>query len=115
MPVDAASHSPVARCAALADDTRWDILCRLGDGALSASALAEVMPVTRQAIARHLAVLHEVGLVEQTRDGRAVKYRAVGAALSALATDLDAIGRAWEQRLDRLARLAESAVGHVSD
>ena len=102
------SQSPVARCAALADDTRWDILCQLGDGELSASQLADLLPVTRQAIARHLGVLHAVGLVEQTRDGRQVKYRAVGSQLSRLAGDLDAIGRAWEQRLDRLARLAES-------
>ncbi len=56
--------------AALGDDTRWSILEALGDGDASASALAERLPVTRQAIAKHLAVLQEVGLVESMTVGR---------------------------------------------
>lgn len=99
--------SPVALCAALADDTRWEILRRVGEQPLSASELAGLLPVSRQAIARHLGVLHEVGLVEQTREGRQVRYRALGQQLTRLARDLDTVARAWEQRLDRIKTLAE--------
>ena len=60
--MSAATLTPVF--AALADDTRWQILQELGRADLSASALATVLPVTRQAIAKHLAVLGEAGLVE---------------------------------------------------
>ena len=99
--------SPVAVCAALADDTRWEILCRVGEQALSASELAERVPVTRQAIAHHLAVLAEAGLVESAREGRQLRYRALGWRLTRLAAQLDAVGRGWEHRLDRFRQIAE--------
>ena len=69
--------------AALGDDTRWSVLAALGEGDASASALASRLPVSRQAIAKHLAVLEEVGLVEPVRVGREVRYRVVGAVISA--------------------------------
>ncbi|MGQ7310188.1 ArsR/SmtB family transcription factor [Microbacterium arabinogalactanolyticum] len=93
--------------AALGDDTRWSILAALGEGDASASALAQRLPVTRQAIAKHLAVLSEVGVVEPVRVGREVRYRVVGATLSATANRLDAIGREWEQRLAAIKEIAE--------
>ena len=102
------SRAPVQQLAALADDTRWAILELLGSQPRSASELARELPVTRQAIAKHLAVLEAAGLVESVREGRSVRHRAVGASLSALADRLDAIGRGWERRLGRLASLAES-------
>jgi DNA-binding transcriptional ArsR family regulator len=94
-------------CAALGDPTRWEILARLGDGAMSASALARLLPVSRQAIGKHLEVLREVGLVESEQRGREVVHVAVGARLSALARELDRIGRSWETRLLRIKELAE--------
>lgn len=100
--------APVAQLAALADDTRWRILELLGSTPRSASELALELPVTRQAIAKHLAVLEAAGLVESVREGRSVKHRAIGARLSALADRLDAIGRGWDARLERLARRAEA-------
>lgn len=103
-----AEASPVALCSALADDTRWEVLRLLGEQPLSASELARVLPVSRQAIARHLAVLAEVGLVNAVREGRQVRHRALGQPLTRLARDLDVIGRAWEARLDGLKALAES-------
>ncbi|MGN7976621.1 ArsR/SmtB family transcription factor [Microbacterium sp. 22195] len=93
--------------AALGDDTRWSILAALGEGDASASALAQRLPVTRQAIAKHLAVLSEVGVVEPVRVGREVRYRVIGATLSATASRLDAIGREWEQRLAAIKEIAE--------
>ena len=98
----------VAVFAALADETRWSILVALGEGDASASALAGRLPVTRQAIAKHLAVLQSVGLVEPVRVGREVRFRALGSALGDTARRLDAIGAAWDRRLAAIKRIAES-------
>lgn len=97
----------VAVFAALGDETRWSILQALGEGDASASALAAQLPVTRQAIAKHLTVLHEVGVVEPFRAGRELRYRVIGTELNAVARRLDAIGSAWDTRLAAIKRLAE--------
>jgi DNA-binding transcriptional ArsR family regulator len=93
--------------AALADETRWDILTRLGARELSASALATELPVSRQAIAKHLASLADAGLVEAVPSGREIRYRAIGARLSAVASELDRIGTEWDARLVRIRAIAE--------
>lgn len=93
--------------AALGDDTRWSILAALGEAEASASALAERLPVSRQAIAKHLGVLRDAGLVEPVRAGREVRYRVLGAQLSATAQQLDAIGAEWDLRLARIKQIAE--------
>ncbi|MGH9270645.1 MAG: ArsR/SmtB family transcription factor [Ilumatobacteraceae bacterium] len=92
---------------ALGDETRWIILRTLAEGDASAYALARRLPITRQTIAKHLEILHEVGLVQPTRVGREVRYRVVGSELSAVARRLDAIGTAWERRLAAIKRVAE--------
>ena len=94
--------------AALGDDTRWSILAALGEGDASASALAGRLPVSRQAIAKHLTVLQDVGLVEPVRMGREVRFRVIGSQLSATAQRLDAIGVEWDRRLAAIKRVAES-------
>jgi DNA-binding transcriptional ArsR family regulator len=93
---------------ALADDTRWAILQELGRADLSASALASVLPVTRQAIAKHLTVLADAGLVEPVRVGREVRYRAIGTRLSETARVLDTIGAQWDRRLAAIKQIAEA-------
>ena len=94
-------------CAALGDETRWSILAVLGEGDASASALAGRLPVSRQAIAKHLAVLQEVGLVEPVRVGREVQYQVIGSQLSEVAHRLDAIGAEWDRRLAAIGQIAE--------
>ena len=94
--------------AALGDETRWSVLAALGEGDASASALAGRLPVSRQAIAKHLAVLHEVGLVEPVRVGREVQYRVLGSQLRATATRLDAISIEWDRRLAAIKEIAEN-------
>jgi DNA-binding transcriptional ArsR family regulator len=93
--------------AALGDETRWSVLAALGEGDASASALAGRLPVSRQAIAKHLAVLEEVGLVEPVRVGREVRYRVLGAQLRDTASRLDAIGAEWDRRLATIRDIAE--------
>jgi DNA-binding transcriptional ArsR family regulator len=93
--------------AALGDETRWSILAALGEGDASASTLAARLPVSRQAIAKHLAVLQEVGLVEPVRVGREVRYRVLGAQLTETARRLDSIGAEWDRRLAAIKQIAE--------
>ncbi|QYH34951.1 helix-turn-helix transcriptional regulator [Salinibacterium sp. M195] len=93
--------------AALGDETRWSILAALGEGEASASALAERLPVSRQAIAKHLSVLNDAGLVEPVRAGRELRYRVLGAQLSATAQRLDTIGAEWDRRLLAIKEIAE--------
>lgn len=96
--------------AALADDTRWAVLTRLGEAPASASALAREFPVSRQAIVKHLEILRAAGLVDSEQHGREVVYRALGGALSDIARRLERIANAWEARLASIKRLAEA--GH---
>ncbi|MEU6136917.1 metalloregulator ArsR/SmtB family transcription factor [Nocardioides sp. NPDC047086] len=98
----------VDMCSALGDESRWSILAALGEGDASASALSRKLPITRQAIAKHLAVLQEVGLVETVQAGREVRYRVVGAGLSTVARRLDAIGIEWDRRLAAIKQIAEN-------
>ena len=93
--------------AALGDDTRWAILSRLGEGPASASALARELPVSRQAIVKHLEVLRAAGLVEAEQQGRELVHRALGGRLSDVARQLERIGQAWDSRLASIKRLAE--------
>lgn len=94
--------------AALGDESRWSILAALGEGDASASALAGRLPITRQAIAKHLAVLQDVGLVEPVRVGRELRFRVIGSELSATARQLDAIGTEWDRRLSAIKQIAEN-------
>ena len=101
------SSSLVATFAALGDPTRWAVLSALGAGDASASSLSTLLPVSRQAIAKHLSVLESVGLVEAVRFGREVRYRALGSELSAVALELDRVGSLWESRLRAIRDIAE--------
>jgi predicted transcriptional regulator len=93
--------------AALGEQTRWTILVRLAERPSSASRLALELPISRQAIVKHLEVLRAVGLVEAQPHGREMVYSAVGSRLSRLAAELERIGRAWDARLLQIKTLAE--------
>lgn len=92
---------------ALADATRRAVLRDVAErGPVTATELAAALPVTRQAVAKHLAVLREAGLVDQERAGRETRFRATPGPMADASRWLDATGSAWD---DRLARLAERA------
>lgn len=93
--------------AALSDDTRWRILQRLGRSPASASGLASEFTISRQAIAKHLAVLQECGLVSSERVGREIRFAAVGARLSAVGRAIDTVGTGWDRRLASIKEIAE--------
>ncbi|MHA3703109.1 ArsR/SmtB family transcription factor [Jatrophihabitans sp. YIM 134969] len=100
-----ASLTPVFT--ALADDTRWLVLTRLGHNPASASALARDLPVSRQAIVKHLEVLRAAGLTETRQQGRELVHSARSGRLEDLARDLQGIARGWDESLARIKRLAE--------
>jgi DNA-binding transcriptional ArsR family regulator len=94
---------------ALADPTRRRLLETLGERSTSsATALAGELPVSRQAVAKHLAVLEEARLVDSRRAGREVLYSVRPEALTATASWLTDLAAAWDRRLQRLKRLAEA-------
>jgi len=94
---------PQPLLAALADPTRRAVFERLNaKGPASASQLASELPVTRQAIAKHLSQLDSVGLVDRSEQGRQVIYSARVAPLDEVATWLETVGNDWEARLARL-------------
>lgn len=101
----AGSLAPVF--SALADETRWTILTSLGEQPASASALARALPVSRQAIVKHLDVLTDVGLVTAERRGRELIYTPLGHRLDEVARDLEQIGAHWDRQLGLIKRLAE--------
>ncbi|GJM39520.1 MAG: transcriptional regulator [Acidimicrobiales bacterium] len=93
---------------AIGDPTRRHMIDLLvEDGRGTASSLSSALPVSRQAVAKHLAVLERVELVRSTRDGRERVYQPGHAQLARAAKQLAAVGSAWDRRLARIARIAE--------
>lgn len=89
--------------AALADPTRRAVFERLNSkGPASASRLASELPVSRQAISKHLDLLDTVGLVDRSRSGREVVYAARVAPLEDVAQWLERVGSEWDTRLEKL-------------
>jgi len=99
-----------ALVAAVTEPTRRQLLDLLLERREStATALAESLPISRQAVSKHLVVLDQVGLVQRRRSGRETRY----------ALDLERFDRAtrslaelvslWDDRLGRIKRLAEEA------
>ena len=94
---------------AVADPTRRRVLDALLErGEASSTALADGLPVTRQAVAKHLAVLDRVGLVAGRRQGREVRYAIRPERLDDAAEAMTRVAAQWDRRLARIKRLAES-------
>ncbi|GAA2264497.1 metalloregulator ArsR/SmtB family transcription factor [Glycomyces scopariae] len=93
---------------AVGDPIRRRMIDLLLAGAATATGLAEQLPVTRQAVAKHLAVLDRVGLVHAATAGRERRYRVDEAQLARAVAQLSAVGDAWDSRLDRIKRIAET-------
>jgi len=95
--------------AALADPTRRHVVETLvRDGSTSVPALSSALPISRQAIAKHLAALGEAGLIERAPEvGREVRYRLRAGALRPASVWLDETTAAWDARLVRLKTTVE--------
>lgn len=99
--------------AALGDPTRRGILEQVSErGPVTATALAKDLPISRQAVAKHLAHLREAGLVEADRSGRETRFVARPEPLSELAAWAEATGRRWDRRLAKLRSAFSAEGGH---
>ena len=89
---------------ALADPSRRGILAALAaDGPTTATDLATRLPITRQAIAKHLALLADAGLVAaEPGERRRVRYRLRSAPMQVAQQFLAALARDWDRQLDAL-------------
>lgn len=94
---------------ALGDPIRRQVLDILVvDGSATSTSLSERLPVTRQAVAKHLGVLDRAGLVHAETAGREKHYRLDDAQFARAVAQLSAVGKMWDARLHRIKKLAES-------
>ena len=94
--------------AALADPTRLEVLTRLAHGGpATATELSATMPISRQAVSKHLAALDSAGLVERHPSGREVRYTFEPGPLGDVVKWAEDVGETWDHRLRRLSRNVE--------
>jgi DNA-binding transcriptional ArsR family regulator len=96
--------------AALADPTRRQVIRSLsGAEPVTASGLAAELPITRQAIAKHLGALERAGLVEPHREGRETRYRLTPEPLDGAIAWMEEVGARWDRSLAKLSERARRA------
>lgn len=94
---------------AVGDPTRRRLLDQLlSDGTGTATSLSDHVPVTRQAVAKHLDVLDRAGLVHATAIGRERRYQVDESQLARAVAQLNSVGATWDARLRRIKRIAEA-------
>jgi DNA-binding transcriptional ArsR family regulator len=102
--------------AALADPTRWRVLSLLGEhGEATATSLAGMLPVSRVAVVKHLAILDRAGLVKGRRAGREVRYSVRTEPLGESARWMAGIASQWDARLAAIKRMAEDGQGKTPE
>jgi len=90
---------------ALSDETRRGVVERLlAAETLTATELAGELPMTRQAVSKHLSALSEAGLVRARREGRETRYALTPEPLGEASAWMASVGREWEGRLGALKR-----------
>lgn len=90
---------------ALADERRRSVVELLAArGGATQTELARELPVTRQAVAKHLASLEDAGLVEVTRSGREARYALTPEPLTEAVAWIESVGGQWDERLAALRR-----------
>jgi DNA-binding transcriptional ArsR family regulator len=87
---------------ALADPTRRALLSRIAAHPATATELAGGLPISRQAVVKHLGALAEAGLLERERAGREVRYRVTPAPLTDAVSWIAEVGSQWDERLATL-------------
>lgn len=93
---------------ALADPNRRLVLERVAlAGESTATALASELPISRQAVVKHLILLDRARLVQGHRQGREMRYRVQPARLTATALGIEAIAAGWDRTLLAVKRMAE--------
>lgn len=94
--------------AAIGEPSRRRLLdVLLVQGEATPTALATQLPYSRQAVAKHLAVLERVGLVEPRREGREVHYTVRAKRLEEAIRVMSLVASTWDGRLLAIKRIAE--------
>jgi DNA-binding transcriptional ArsR family regulator len=94
--------------AALADSTRRQILNTLAENSpRTATQLAQIFPITRQGIMKHLDLLADAGLVQAQTQGREKRYTFTPGALDFVSEWIGTVGAKWDERLQRLKAMLE--------
>ena len=102
--------------AALGDPTRRRLLdVLLVNGSGTATSLSDNLPVTRQAVAKHLVVLERAELVVSRKDGREVRYDVNEAQFARAVEQLATVGAAWDARLRRIRTIAETIQAQIEE
>jgi DNA-binding transcriptional ArsR family regulator len=83
-------------------------------GTSTATALADCLPITRQAVSKHLAVLTRVGLVEGEKSGREMRYHLNVERLDRATRSLSELVTEWDKRLGRIKMIAEAAQAEIA-
>lgn len=97
---------------ALAEPTRRRLLHAVAErGAATATRLSADLPITRQAVVKHLAVLDRAGLVDGYKEGREVYYQVRPDLMAEAATWMAELAAEWDRRLSAIKRLAEGEGG----
>jgi len=92
---------------ALADPMRRRLLQTISTSPSTATELAGELPISRQAVAKHLMALSQAGLLQRERSGRDVRYHVTPAPLSQAVSWMADVGGQWDERLSRLAALGD--------
>jgi DNA-binding transcriptional ArsR family regulator len=87
---------------ALSDPMRRRLLSQIASHPATATELANELPITRQAVTKHLTCLSRAGLLARERAGRDVRYRVTPAPLSDAMSWMAQVGAEWDDRLARL-------------
>ena len=99
---------PAPVFAALGDVTRLELISRLSDGEeLSITALTDGLDLTRQAITKHLQVLHHAGIVDSRRVGRESRYTIRPDPITAARDYLSQVSKQWDSAIARLRSAVE--------
>lgn len=94
---------------ALGDPTRRQVVQALANHAtVTASGLAAEIPVSRQALAKHLSALADAGLASAERSGRETHYRLTPEPLTGAMRWMAGAGSRWDERFARLEKRLES-------
>ena len=100
---------------ALSDPVRLEILDRVAAGTeVTVSQLAAVLPMTRQAVTRHMKTLEEAGLVRGSQQGRECRYDVETGPLDDAGRWLQARAASWDDAMQRLRRHVESGATDVN-
>jgi DNA-binding transcriptional ArsR family regulator len=90
---------------ALSDPTRRTLLAAIASQpTATATELAADLPISRQAVLKHLSALAEAGLLDRERSGREVRYRLTPAPLSDAVSWMADVGGQWDERMAALQR-----------